>query len=168
MDAKEQSWQWLKAQCRGCNKNSQQNTSKSALSGAGNHFRHGKFHACDCKKMFSKCRTGHWPILCSKTLLRCAKHRWEAIHEETNEMENAKLNAVRCKPKKYKKTEKQRRKSCLEVDSCCLSPLNSGHQSKNNVLLCFLNYIQILRRHRLLYTDWKWYMPHHNRLAVQN
>lgn len=52
MDAKEQSWQWLKAQCRGCNKNSQQNTSKSALSGAGNHFRHGKFHACDCKKCF--------------------------------------------------------------------------------------------------------------------
>lgn len=33
------------------------------------------------------------------------KHRWEAINEETNEMENAKLNRVRYKPKKYQNGE---------------------------------------------------------------
>lgn len=33
------------------------------------------------------------------------KHRWEAINEETNEMENAKLNGVRFRPKKYENGE---------------------------------------------------------------
>ena len=64
-------------------------------------------------------------------------HRWDAIQQANNEMEEAKLNGGRYEPFRYLSARA----------ACCSSPLTNGPKGRNNALQSSLMNIPISKRH---------------------